>query len=365
MLIVLHGTDDFSSREALRKLLDDPRFAYNVERFEGASADIGAVRVACETMPFLSEGRLVVVEGLPKPKRERKDGGSESADAAPDANAPALDANATTDAKPAKGKRGAKKPTAAAQAKEFAGALAQIGAALPATTTLAVLVEEELPKTHPLIAAAQEHGKIMTFAPPTGDSLVRWITQRAKAEGVTIAPDAAGQLADFAVGQLRTLANEIAKLATYVGQGNTIDLHAVNMLVADSREARGYELTDALANGRRAAALKLLHELLDEGQPPFMIVGTVAGQVRNLLQVKDLMARGMRAGEIASQLGMSPYRVERHIMPQARNFSLAQIEAAQRACLAVDAALKRSRLAPDLALDLLIAEFGREWVEAG
>jgi DNA polymerase III subunit delta len=365
MLIVLHGTDDFSSHEALRQLLNDPRFAYNVERFEGAGADIGAVRVACETMPFLSEGRLVVVDGLPKARQERGGGKSaESTDIAPEAKASAPDAGATTDFKPAKGKRSTKKPTAAAQAKEFAGALAQIGSALPATTTLAVLVEEELPKTHPLIAAAQKQGKIMAFAPPTGDALVKWIAQRAKAEGVTIAPNAANQLANFAVGQLRTLANEIAKLATYVGQGNTIDLRAVNTLVADSREARIFDLTNALAEGKRSVALQQLHELLEEGEPPLRILSSVAQQVRALAQVKDLASRGARSDQIASQTGLHPYVVNK-TLPLVRNFSLAQIEAAHRACLAVDTALKRSRLAPDLALDLLIAEFGREWVEAG
>ncbi|HKD74896.1 MAG TPA: DNA polymerase III subunit delta, partial [Ktedonobacterales bacterium] len=310
MFIVLHGTDDFSSREALRKLLDDPRFTYNVERFEGASADIGVVRVACETMPFLSEGRLVVVDGLPKPRKERGGGsGAESANATPEASAAAPDAGATTDATPAKGKRGTKKPTVAALAKEFAGALAQIGTVLPETTTLAVIVEEELPKTHPLIAAAQAQGKIMAFAPPTGAALEKWIAQRAKAEGVAIAPNATSQLATFAVGQLRTLANEIAKLATYVGQGNTIDLHAVNTLVADSREARVFDLTNALAEGKRSVALQLLHELLDEGQQPLAILGMVTYQVRVMAQVKDLATRGARSDQIASQGGLSPYVV--------------------------------------------------------
>ena len=352
MFIVLHGADDFSAHEALAKLLNDPRFDYNVERFDGANADIGTIRAACETMPFLSDGRLVVVAGLPKPKREKASAEKEPATTTTEAEAPA-------NTKATKGKRGTKKLTATALAKEFVDTLAQTGATLPATTTLAVLVEEELPKTHALIVAAQTHGKIATFALPTGAALDKWITQRTQLEGVTIAPAALRLLATFAVGQLRLLANEINKLATYVGPGGVIDAAAVTALVPDSREARVFDLADALARGERATALTLLHELLDDGQQPLMILGMVARQVRMLMQVKDLAARGVRGGDIAATVGMPPFIVEKTIA-QSRRFSSAQIEAAQRACLTIDTALKRSRVAPDLALDLLIAEFGQE-----
>ncbi|MBA3825798.1 MAG: DNA polymerase III subunit delta [Ktedonobacterales bacterium] len=338
MFIVLHGEDDFSSREYLAKLLHDPRFVNNVERFDGPGGSLEAIRQACETFPFLSEGRLVVVDGLPKPKRE-------SATKA----APADAASGT------KSKRGAKKPSAAAQAKEFAGALAELGAHLPTITTLVIIVAEDLPKVHPLLEVAG--AEVRLFAPPTGAALERWISGRAKVEQASITPEAVRLLASLANGQPRLLANEIAKLATYVDRGGTIDAAVVELLVPDSREARVFDLTDALARGERGPALRLLHELLGDGQQPLMILAMIARQVRVLAQVKDLAARGARPPEIASKVGMAPFLVEK-TLNQARHFTLPQIEAAQRACLDVDAALKRSRMAPDMALDLLLTEFG-------
>ncbi len=342
MLIVLHGEDDFSSREYLATLLHDPRFVNNVERFDGPGGAFEGIRQACETFPFLSEGRLVVVDGLPKPKREA------AAKAADDAPADA--------AKGTKGKRGTKKPSAAAQAKEFAGALADLGAHLPPTTTLVIIVAEDLPKTHPLLEVAG--AEVRPFASPTGAALERWIAGRAKVEQATITPEAVRLLASLANGQPRLLANEVAKLATYVGRGGTIDAAVVELLVPDSREARVFDLTDALARGERGPALRLLHELLGDGQQPLMILAMIARQVRVLAQVKDLAARGARPPEIASKVGMPPFLVEK-TLNQARHFTMPQIDAAQRACLDVDAALKRSRMAPDMALDLLLTEFGR------
>lgn len=356
MLHVLHGEDEFSAREALQKLLRDPRFAYNTERFDGPAAELGAIRQACATMPFLGEGRLVVVDGLPKPKRESASSKDSDDDAPPKPTA--AESAPESAAKGVKGKRAAKKPTATALAREFASNLAALASDMPPTTTLAVIVAEELPKTHPLVEAAEKHGRLHTYASPTGPALEKWIANRVKQENATLAPDALRLLTSLANGNLRLLANEIAKLATYVGAGGTITAQTVQLLVPDSRETRVFDLTDALARGERGSALRLLHELLDDGQPPLMILPMVSRQVRILIQVKELASQGTRGAEIASAVGMAPFLVEKTI-GMAKRFSLAQLEAAQRACLEVDTALKRSRMAPTLALDLLITEFGK------
>jgi DNA polymerase III subunit delta len=344
MLHVLHGEDDFTARETLAGFLNDSRYEYNLDRFDGVTTPIEAIRMACQTLPFLSEARLIVVEGLPKPRRESKEDDSASAPEAP--------------AKGAKGKRGAKKPSAAAQARDFAASLAELGSALPASTTLVVFIPEALPKGHPLLAAAETYGRLHTFSPPIGPALNAWIAARARHEHVTLTPEAARVLVALTESSPRALANEIAKLATYAGEGGTVDPATVQLLVADSRQARVFDLTDALARGERATALSLAHELLSDGQPPLMIVSMVARQIRILVQTKDLAAQGKRPPEIASATGMAPFMAEKAIA-QARRFTFTQLDAAQRACLDADTALKRSRMLPDLALDLLIAGFGK------
>ncbi len=344
MLLLLHGTDSFATRELLTRILGDPRFAGNVERYDGATADLGAIRMACATLPFLSEARLVLVDGLPKPRRES---------GVKDTEPPQSTEPAET-----KGKRGSKKPSVAALAREFGAGLAALAAELPPSTTLVVAIDEELPKTHPLLEAAAKHGKIHLAVAPTGTNLDRWIDARVKSEGVAITPEASTQLAALTGGDSRLLANEINKLATYVGQGSTIDLPTVRSLVADNRETRVFALTDALAKGDRAAALGIAHELMSEGQAPLMLVSMIARQVRQLIQIKDLAARGARAPEIASATGMHTFVVEK-TLTAARRFSFAQLEAAARSCLDVDTALKRSRMTPELAIDLLLTEFGQ------
>ena len=60
---------------------------------------------------------------------------------------------------------------------------------------------------------------------------------------------------------------------------------------------------------------------------------------------------------MASTIGMSPFIADK-MSRQVGNFSFAQLEVAYRQLLATDAALKRSRLTPEMALDLLVVDFG-------
>src|SRR5690242_17288807 len=69
MFILLHGPDEFSAHEELARLRATGGFEHNQDTFSGSDADLATIRNICDTMPFLSEKRLVVLEGLPKPKR--------------------------------------------------------------------------------------------------------------------------------------------------------------------------------------------------------------------------------------------------------------------------------------------------------
>jgi DNA polymerase-3 subunit delta len=225
------------------------------------------------------------------------------------------------------------------------------------TTILVVLAEEALEAGNPLVKAAEQYGKVIQNTLPKGTALENWITKRAKHLGVSITPEAKKLLGDFIGNNLRLLANELDKLATYVGKGATITLDDIRQLSAQVQEARIFDLTDALAQRNRQQALNILHDLLSDGEPPLKLLSTITSQIRSLLLVKELAQKGMRAPQIVSALGMAPFIVDKSLR-QVSKFSPAQLESAYRQLLATDAALKRSRLTPEMALDLLVVQFG-------
>jgi DNA polymerase-3 subunit delta len=348
MFYLLHGNDEFTCREHLKKLRKHGDYGYNSDTYVGGETPLATVIATCDTFPFLTEARLVVLEGLPKKRKsDETSATAATAEAGAAKEAPAE--------KPKKGKKGSK--NAAESRSGFEKGLAEYIARLPDTTTLIVLIDEEMPASSPLLKAAQEHGKVIQCTLPKGAALESWIVKRAQGLGVKITPEATSLLANFMGNQLRMLANEIDKLATYVGERATIDVEDVRLLSASAQEARIFDLTDALAQRNRKQALDLLHDLLADGEPPLKLISTITSQVRSLLLVKELASDGLRVQQIVSATGMAPFVAEKALR-QVGKFQIAQLEGAYRQLLATDAALKRSRMTPEMALDLLVVNFG-------
>lgn len=345
MFYLLHGEDEFTSREHLKKLRQQGDFGFNQDIYSGADSDVKAIVMSSNTLPFLSEQRLIVVDGLPKRKRGETTQDVQNASAGP--------VGETTKGSKA---RKSKKASAVGRA-GFEKVLAEHATILPETTVLIVLAEEVLDSNNALLKAAEQHGKVIQSILPKGAALEKWITNRAKSIEVKIAPDAVSMLANFIGNNLRLLANELDKLGLYVGKGATIKVEDVRQLSAHVQEARIFDLTDALAQRNRRQALNILHDLLADGEPPLKLIGTITSQVRSLLLVKELAQKGMRSPQIASTLGVAPFIADKSLR-QVGNFSVPQLESAYRQLLATDAALKRSRLTPEMALDLLVVNFG-------
>jgi DNA polymerase-3 subunit delta len=342
MFYLLHGNDEFTCREYLKKLSLQGDFAYNQDTYQGGEVDLMTITATCNTLPFLSDQRLVILEGLPKRRRGEDSG---EAKQTPEKSS-----------KTKKGKKASKnRPETRAG---FEKSLAEYIPQLPDTTVLIALADEALTSSSPLLKAAEEHGKVIQCTLPRGVAVENWINKRAISLGVKITSDATTMLANFIGNQLRLLANELEKLATYVGPGATITVEDVRLLSTQVQEARIFDLTDALAQRNRKQALDILHDLLADGEPPLKLISTITSQVRSLFLVKELAGDGLRVSQIISATGMAPFVAEKALR-QIGKFSSAQLEGAYRELLSTDAALKRSRLTPDMALDLLVVNFGK------
>src|SRR5690242_14476160 len=146
MFLLFHGPDEFSAREELARVRQAHDFSHNVDTFAGAASDLSAILTTCDTVPFLSEQRLVVVDGLPKRRRATKgeSGGAGETDAGEtDAGEPAPPKTA------GKSKKG--KAAGGPDPKAFAQGLADHVSRLPESTVLVVLVDEPLEPEHPLM----------------------------------------------------------------------------------------------------------------------------------------------------------------------------------------------------------------------
>lgn len=330
MLYVFHGPDEYTIQQAVNemkaKLGDETTAALNTAQFDGRTVTLDGLRTTCDTMPFLSDKRLVIVEGL-LARFEPRPGAEAAGDGA------------------AKGRPDG----------DLEAGLKEYLPHLPDTARLVFVEHDTLSERNPILKLARENGGyIRAFSAPSGSGLSEWIGKRAREQGGGISPRAAETLAAFVGNNLRQLTQEIDKLLAYAGE-RPISEADVHLLVADAHEVKGWALTDALAARQRDQALPLLHSMLEEGDQPPVLMAMITRQFRILLQVRELAEGRVAPEAMAAQLKLHPYVIKK-ATPVAQGFSFARLEAIYRLLLATDYAVKTGRLDPVLALDLLVME---------
>jgi DNA polymerase-3 subunit delta len=106
------------------------------------------------------------------------------------------------------------------------------------------------------------------------------------------------------------LDQELAKLATYVGEVKRIDEDDVDKLVGHSREESTWKIFDAIGDGRTADALAILARLFDQGEDPMRMLGAFSMQLRRLAQAACLVVQGRPMGAALAQVGVPPFAIQ-------------------------------------------------------
>lgn len=372
-LYVLFGPDRYAMDAETSRLLDrylpaaEGMRSLNMLRLDGQKATAEQLAQAVQAMPFLGDTRVVIVDGLLSRFGKAKAGAGEGGGTDAAADEAAEDAPAAPQAAPPKGKKG--KPAVPANPADLFG---RILTEVPASTVLitrdSVMPTKErgklgwklnLPRNNPLTKYLQ--GELIECIAPTGLALSRWIEDMVRGDGVKIDKGAIDLLtADLTPEADRTqLANELAKLATYVGAAGKIDVAAVRLMTPASVQEDIFRMVNAMAERDSKAALAMLEQMMSNGHHPFELLGTITWQFRNLLQVKELDRRRMRPAEIAERVGLAPF-VAQKSAEQSRAFTIEQLKDIHHRLLTFDAAAKRSLVTPELGLELLVTDICRK-----
>ncbi len=330
MFYLLHGEDEYSCSLTLAKMktrLGDPTTVdLNMTFVDGRKATLDELICACDTVPFLAEKRLVIVNDLAARFESQAAG----------------------------------RKAWSEQDRSVIEGLREYLSRLPETARLVFLEQQRISKRNPIykLALNSEHGYVREFSPPRGRALNRWIADRVQEKGGRIEPGAVDVLAGFVGNDLRLLDREIDKLLTYTEEERPIRERDVQLLVSYVREADVFQMVDALGKRNSRAAMKLLQRLLEDGQPPLYLLHMIIRQFRILLRIKELLGKGTSATDIRALLGLHPF-VANKMMKQAPNYSIAQLEAIYHRLLETEVTVKRGAMEPRLALDVFVTELRR------
>jgi DNA polymerase III subunit delta len=226
--------------------------------------------------------------------------------------------------------------------------------ARPVESSTVIFVADELDKRRKLSKMLMEACVAVEFAPLSDTELAEWAKKRLKDLKVQTDERTLHQIVGLVGSDVRTLSNELEKLATAALQSGLINMEMVDALVGRSRELSNFELADHLIAKNRKRALQTLQRLLDDGVEPVMLIGLIGSNYRRLALAKELMAKGAANQEVYRQVGIFGRREE--FLATARRSDARALARSIQRIAAADLAIKTSQATPRLQLELLICE---------
>jgi DNA polymerase III subunit delta len=206
-----------------------------------------------------------------------------------------------------------------------------------------------------VLSAVEAHGAVTRFYPLLDREMVPWIEGWAKTRGLSLQRDAAHYLWQAIGNDLQKIGNELQKVEIFIKDRKTIAFDDVKAVVGDFREYTSFDLAAAVAQKNREKAFLVLHRLLQEGEQPLGLLGSVAWNFRRLLQAKVMEQAGTGHDEIMKKLRVI-FHQSGQFKEQMKAFSLEELRRTFPVMLSADRALKSSGLSSRLIMDRMILE---------
>lgn len=189
--------------------------------------------------------------------------------------------------------------------------------------------------------------------------LPQFAMAEARAAGGRLDKNTATLLVEALSPDMRTVASAVRQLIADC-EGDTITEDVVKQYFSGRADVSSFNVAEAMADGRREEAMRLLRWALDTGASPAGISSAVAGALRGLGRYHDVARSRMRENEIASAIGVPPWKVKK-LAQQARSWTPGGLAASIQATARVDAEIKGAASDPGFSLEQLVIEVTAQW----
>lgn len=181
----------------------------------------------------------------------------------------------------------------------------------------------------------------------------KWVVSRAEEAHVYVDNAAVSLLLELVGSNVTMLAKEMDKLTLYVGMGGEITSKLVAELVPKSVEQNVFALTEKVVKKDIAGAMQILDGLFTQQEEPIKLLALLVSQFRLLNQVKELQQRGYGQNQIASHIGVHPYRVKL-AMNQTKFFSFEELKRVILELAEADYSMKTGKMDKKLVLEFFL-----------
>lgn len=307
MVILLHGDEHLLMEEVAAKIrstcLNKKTIPFNLDVYHAPEASPSDVIRSSQTLPVMSEKRLVIVKGASR-----------------------------------------------WNSKELEGFLPYLKDPVP--TTCLLFISGKIDLRISFVKTVKSRGLCVQVRRLYEEEIRQWIQRRVEGREKQISSDAASFIVEHCGRELTSISSELEKVLLFCESNKRIDLEDVQEVISDTRVWTVFEFIDKLGRKEAVKALDILNRMIEEGVSPLGILGMVARQFRLIWRAKEILRKGGKRAEIGGKLKLAPFQT-RPLLAQLNAFSEEELEQAFSILLQVDCALKSSRISRGGALEVM------------
>ncbi|SFB24553.1 DNA polymerase III, delta subunit [Acetitomaculum ruminis DSM 5522] len=306
-LYLLHGEEEYLKilyKNRIKNLLSATDNSMNYQSFYGGETEEEKIIEACETLPFLSDKRLVLVEdsgffkkgGVTKLEEYFKD--------------------------------------------------------IPETTCL-LFIEKETDGRGKLYKSLKKYGLVLDCSRQDEDTLKKWIMSSLKKEKLLITRDALDRFLALCGNDMENIQTELEKLISYCNGLEGIQIFDVENICCKTIENHIFEMIDLICNKRSKDALNLYYDLLKLKEAPMKILALIIRQFNILLKVRSLSNGKFSKTEMAKEAGVMTYFIDKYIT-MSKHYTINELIDILKYCSDTDNAIKTGLMEDKLSIEVLI-----------
>ena len=225
----------------------------------------------------------------------------------------------------------------------------------PSPTTCLIFEGEKIDQRKKFFLEIRKKGMLVEFKRLYENQLAPFIREEAAVYGKKVEPAALEMLVYLVGNNLQELAAEMEKVATFIGNRDTVKVADIREIVSDTKVDTVFELANALGEKETGKALRSLNTILRDGEAPLMVLAMLTRHFRQLWRVKELCEKKVPTQEISRATGINPYFIK-GIVEQARNYRLSEFRGIFERFFETDLALKTSGGKPVNLMECLVMD---------
>lgn len=213
--------------------------------------------------------------------------------------------------------------------------------AKPNELVTAIFLGPFLDKKKKVFKILNAQSEAIEFKKPYDNQVPYWIKHLGTELGLEIDQEAIHQIHEFMGGDLRNIANELAKIKDYVFPKNQVSLKNILELLTMSSQDNSFLMVEKWINGDEAKRLKITEMVIDSGESELGFLQLLARHLRILNQIKIGQRSQLSKDQLSKKNGIPIFFVDKYIL-QSRHWSDSSISKVLSSLAKVELALKKN-----------------------